>query len=309
MIERFIEYITSQKRYSPRTVQLYSDALEELYGFVYEDVPFSDLSDSQIIDALRPQLVRGFVAKGLESGKSPRTMNLKLSAISSFCNFLVRCGVLESNPVKKVYRPKEERPLPEFYTQSSMDGLLDDLQKEAPEGEETFAQCRTRMIILVLYSTGMRRAELCGLKIGDFDASRKVFRVVGKGDKTREIPVPDRICEKIVLYLNRLSKEFVENPRGMFFLTDKGAPLYPAFVNNTVKKALEGEEGFTGRKSPHVLRHTLATLLLNNGADIDSIKQLLGHSSLAATQVYTHNSFEDLKNTYLTAHPRAKKRR
>ena len=309
MIERFLEYISVQKRYSPRTVQLYREALGELCAFVHEGAACESLSDSQIMEALQPQLIRGFVASGLQSGKSPRTMNLKLSAISSFCSYLVRIGVLQSNPVKKIYRPKEDRPLPEFYTQASMDALFDGLSKATPEEEETYAQCRTRMIIMVLYSTGMRRAELCGLKIENFDASRKVFRVVGKGDKTREIPVPDRICEEIVLYLKRLTEEFVENPRGMFFLTDKGAPLYPAFVNNTVKKALEGEDGFTGRKSPHVLRHTLATLLLNNGADIDSIKQLLGHSSLAATQVYTHNSFEELKNTYLTAHPRAKKRR
>ncbi len=309
MIDRFLEYIRSQRRYSPRTVQLYSDALEELCGYVHNGLQSKDLSDSQIVEALQSQLIRGFVANGLENGKSPRTMNLKLSAISSFCNYLVRSGELDSNPVKKVYRPKEDRPLPEFYTQASMDGFFDGLQEENPDGKETFAQCRTRMMILVLYTTGMRRAELCGLKIGDFDRSRKVFRVVGKGDKTREIPVPDRICEEIVLYLKRLNEEFVENPQEKFFLTDKGAPLYPAFVNNTVGKALKGVEGFTGRKSPHVLRHTLATLLLNNGADIDSIKQLLGHSSLAATQVYTHNSFEELKNTYLTAHPRAKKRR
>lgn len=309
MIDRFLEYIHSQRRYSPRTVQLYGDALEEFCEYVHDGIRPKDLSDNQIIESLQLQLIRGFVANGLENGKSPRTMNLKLSAISSFCSWLVRNGALTSNPVKKIYRPKEDRPLPEFYTQSSMDAFFDGLQKEAPKEEETFAQCRTRMMILVLYTTGMRRAELCGLKIGDFDRSRKVFRVVGKGDKAREIPVPDRICEEIVLYLKRLSKEFVENPQGMFFLTDKGKPLYPAFVNNTVGEALNGVEGFTGRKSPHVLRHTLATLLLNNGADIDSIKQLLGHSSLAATQVYTHNSFEELKHTYLTAHPRAKKRR
>ena len=179
----------------------------------------------------------------------------------------------------------------------------------ADDGKEPFARLRERMIILTLYATGMRRAELCGLKVSDFDRDRKVIRVTGKGDKTREIPVPDRICQELLLYLKRREEEFAGGADGWFFVTDSGKQLYPQFVNNLVRKALEGEEGFSGKKSPHVLRHSLATHLLNNGADINSIKEVLGHANLAATQVYTHNSFEQLKSTYLTAHPRAKKRR
>ncbi|MCF0172195.1 MAG: tyrosine-type recombinase/integrase [Bacteroidales bacterium] len=163
------------------------------------------------------------------------------------------------------------------------------------------------MIILLLYVTGMRRSELCALKIRDFDPGRKVIRVIGKGDKEREIPVPDRICRELSLYLNKMNDEGVENPSGYFFLTDSRKPLYPAFVNNLVRREFSGRDGFSARKSPHVLRHSLATHLLNAGADLSSIKEILGHSSLAATQVYTHNSFEKLKSTYLTAHPRAKK--
>lgn len=313
MKDRFIEYISVQRRYSPRTVELYRSAIEEFCAFACPEAD-GDLPDAQLNDILTPTLIRGYIAKGLEDGLSPRTMNLKLSALSSFCGWLVRTGFLDSNPVKKVYRPKEDRPLPQFYTQPSMEALIEKEEERATEGaaaaedgKEPFGELRERMIILTLYSTGMRRAELCGLKVSDFDRARQVFRVTGKGDKTREIPVPDRICKELLLYLERLAEEF--GAGGWFFVTDKGQKLYPAFVNNVVRKALSGQEGFSGKKSPHVLRHTLATHLLNNGADINSIKEVLGHSSLAATQVYTHNSFEQLKQTYLTAHPRAKKRK
>ena len=315
MEDKYIEYITVQRRYSSRTAELYRSAIEGFCEFAFpeEDLP---LSDAKLKEALTPTLIRGYIAEGLEDGLSSRTMNLRLSALSSFCNWLVRSGFLESNPVKKVYRPREDHPLPQFYTQPSMDALLEKEETEAAEaaagaedGKEPFDKLRERMIILILYATGMRRAELCGLRVGDFDRNRRVIRVTGKGDKTREIPVPDRICQELLLYLQRLESEFAAGKDGWFFVTDSGRQLYPQFVNNVVKKALGGEEGFSGKKSPHVLRHTLATHLLNNGADINSIKEVLGHASLAATQVYTHNSFEQLKSTYLTAHPRAKKRR
>ena len=315
MKEKFLEYISVQRRYSPRTVALYREAIEEFCDFALPEAK-GEITDARLKEILTPTLIRGYIAQGLEDGLSPRTMNLRLSALSSFCRWLVRSGFLESNPVGKVYRPKEDRPLPQFYTQPSMQALLDEEEVQAredaaasPDGKEPFKELRERMIILMLYSTGMRRAELCNLKVEDFDRGRGVLRVTGKGDKTREIPVPDRICEEFVLYLKRLSEESVGGPSGWFFVTDQGKQLYTQFVNNVVKKALGGKDGFSGKKTPHVLRHTLATHLLNNGADINSIKEVLGHSSLAATQVYTHNSFEQLKKTYLTAHPRAKKKR
>ena len=315
--QRFLEYIAVQRRYSPRTVALYRDAIEDYRAFAMPEWQDGHQgAEGQIwLQILSSNLIRGYIAKGLEDGLSPRTMNLKLSALSSFCAWLVRQGELESNPVRKVYRPKEDRPLPQFFTQASMEGYLadsgsqvkDDSRNE-DDGRPPFDELRQRNIILVLYTTGMRRAELCNLKVSDFDRARRVFRVTGKGDKPREIPVPESVCQELLLYLERLEQEAGGGASGWFFVTDKGRQLYPAFVNNVVRKALGGRDGFTGKKSPHVLRHTLATHLLNNGADINSIKEVLGHSSLAATQVYTHNSFEQLKSTYLTAHPRAKKR-
>lgn len=263
------------------------------------------LTDAQVLEVLKPNNLRGFIAHGLESGLSARTVNNRLSAISSFCNYLVKQGALQANPAHKVARPKESRRLPEFYTEQSLDNYFN-LKKTDFEGEESFPHLRARMLIMVLYATGMRRSEICNLKVGDFDASRGVFRIIGKGDKAREVPVPSLIRQYILLYLMRLGKEFSSSKDCYFFVTDKGAQMYPAMVNNIVKAELSKAEGFTGRKSPHLLRHSLATHLLNNGADLNSIKEILGHSSLAATQVYTHNSFEQLKNTYLTAHPRAK---
>ena len=297
MQENFIRYLQVERRYSPRTVRLYDEAVSDFYAFLEEEPG---------PEALTAAHVRSFIAQGLDKGLSARTMNLKLSALSTWAGWLLRQGLLESNPVSKVPRPKQEKKLPVFYTEKAIDNYFDESRRRVEEDPDNFALLRDRMIMVVLYATGMRRAELCALKVTDFDPSRRLFRVVGKGDKPREIPIPALICQEISLYLEKLGEAYPENPAEKFFLTDSGAPLYLAFADNVVRRELSGLEGFTGKKSPHVLRHSLATHLLNRGADLNSIKEILGHSSLAATQVYTHNSFEQLKKTYLTAHPRAK---
>jgi len=296
--ENFIRYLKVERRYSPRTVALYDEAVSDFYAFLEEPDPAPE--------SLTTQNVRSFIAHGLDTGLSARTMNLKLSALSTWSQWLLRQGLLESNPVSKVPRPKQEKKLPVFYTEKAIDNYFDESRRRVEENPGDFALLRNRMMMVILYATGMRRAELCALKVMDFDPARRIFRVVGKGDKAREIPVPALICQEISLYLEKLGEAYPDNPEGKFFLTDSGAPLYLAFADNVVRRELAGVEGFTGKKSPHVLRHSLATHLLNRGADLNSIKEILGHSSLAATQVYTHNSFEQLKKTYLTAHPRAK---
>ena len=165
-----------------------------------------------------------------------------------------------------------------------------------------------RLIISLLFGIGIRRAELIGLKTNSFDPARQVMRVLGKGDKMREIPVVPSLCHEICLYLKAVeSMRGGASPAdGPLLVTEKGRALYPAYVDRTVKEELDGY-GITGRKSPHVLRHTVATALLDDGADLNSIKEMLGHASLAATQVYTHNSVDRLKKVYNNAHPRAKK--
>ncbi len=297
---KFYSYLKDQRRYSPRTVALYRDAIDR-----FTDISGGNREEGNI-SLLTSRNIRSFVAEELDRGLDARSVNLHLSALSTFCNFLIREGVLTANPVSRIPRPKTDKPLPVFYTEHALADYFEISGRLIAEYPDDFPALRRRTIMLLLYSSGMRRAELCGLKIADFDAARHILKVTGKGDKQRQIPLPTLICDELLLYLNRNRGQFPSNPEGYFFLTDKGHPLYLEFVNNAVRMELSGYSGFTGRKSPHVLRHSLATHLLNRGADLNSIKELLGHSSLAATQVYTHNSFEQLKKTYLTAHPRAK---
>lgn len=294
--ELFIDYLRVQKRYSPRTLDIYSESINELYKFI---APQEGEDEENF---LVMHSVRGFIANGLDSGLSARTMNLKLSAISSYCTYLIKRGFLKSNPVKKIIRPKEPSKLPEFYTLASIDEYFN-----RQIDHDDFFAVRDRIIVEVLYCTGIRRAELANLKLADWDKSRALFRVTGKGDKTREVPITNSLANNLESY-NKLFREYyTNNPGNYLFLTDTGQPMYLSFVNKVVRKELGGVKGLTGKKSPHMLRHSFATHLLNNGADLNSIKEVLGHSSLAATQIYTHNSFEQLKKVFLTAHPRAKK--
>ncbi|MGE4415230.1 MAG: tyrosine-type recombinase/integrase [Bacteroidales bacterium] len=303
--ELFRNYLQVQKRYSPRTLELYMKSVEELYGFL------SPQEGEQAESLLQPKHIRAFTAQLLKTGYSPVTVNLKLSAISTYCNLLVKKGLLKSNPVKKIHRPKNEKRLPGFYTADAMEGYFD-YEKDTKEvGEEVFPEdflkLRDRVLTELLYCTGIRRAEAASLKLFDFDKKRGVVRVTGKGDKSREVPVPDDFSMALAGYIELQKDFYSDNPGKYLFLTDSGQPMYLSFVNKIVKRELSGKAGFSGKKSPHMLRHSLATHLLNNGADLNSIKEVLGHSSLAATQVYTHNSFEKLKKVFLTAHPRAKK--
>ena len=287
MVEEFLQYIAAERRYSPRTCAIYREVLETFYSYAYP-APKTELSSQQELDALTFSSIRGFVAFSMDEGLSPRTVNLRLSALSSYCSWLVRRSLLPSNPVRRIARPKESHRLPEFFTEMALEHFFDSKGLDGSGracSRMSLHDYRNGVMILLLYATGMRRSELAGLRRSDFDSGRNVFTVLGKGDKMREIPVPVSVCKEILLYLERIKAEFPGiSDNGSFFLTDSGAPIYPELVNEAVHQQLDGVEGFTGRKSPHVLRHSLATHLLNNGADLNSIKEILGHSSLAATQ-------------------------
>ncbi|MDO4736847.1 MAG: tyrosine-type recombinase/integrase [Bacteroidia bacterium] len=304
-MKEFLEFLRVQKRYSERTQQIYKDAVERLYIYYYgveTAGEIENLSESELLEALTPLNIRSFIAFNLDNDISARTTNLMLSAISMYCKFLVGEGKLKSNPMDFVVRVKEKKRLPEFYSKDALKEYF-----STPLENVDYKSVRNKLIIMLIYATGMRRSEVAGLKLSNFDSGRKLFKIVGKGDKEREIPIISILFENILLYLQCRRNSYPNCLSDSFFLTDKGAPLYLNFVNNIVKEELAGLKGFDGKKAPHALRHSFATHLLNNGADLNSIKEVLGHSSLAATQVYTHNSFEQLKKVYLTAHPRAKK--
>lgn len=294
----FIDYLKVKRRYSPRTVKLYGEAVED---FLRQAVPESQLSEEDILSALKFQVIRGYVSSLMDKGLDPRTVNLHLSALSTFCSYLVRQHKLASNPVKEIVRPKEKKRLPSFFSPEALKLYFD-----TPVADD-YPSVRNRMIVTLLYDTGLRRAEAASLRISDIDLSRRTISIIGKGNKQRMIPLVDSLVEKIGDYL-LLREAFLNGSESdSFFLTDAGGPAYPEFINRTVKAELSKANGLSGKKTPHTLRHSFATSLLNEGADLNSIKEVLGHSSLAATEVYTHNSFEKLKEIYRTAHPRAKK--
>ncbi|MBO7268151.1 MAG: tyrosine-type recombinase/integrase, partial [Bacteroidales bacterium] len=299
------------KRYSPRTQELYGDVLLRYYLYIYgadnvvrldamvdEEIACGEFSLPQL---LVPGLIRGYIAKCMDEGLQARSVNLHLSALSSYCRWLLLKGVLDYNPARSVPRPKEKSRLPHFYgTEPLKEYCLGEMPQDYPS-------MRNRLMVILIYATGMRRQEVADLTVDMVDLGRKVFKITGKGDKEREIPIIPVLYEKILVYLQKRTEQFGVDINNSFFLTDKGAQLYLNFVNKAIKKELAGLKGFDGKISPHVLRHSFATHLLNGGAELNSIKEVLGHSSLAATQDYTHNSFEQLKKIYVTAHPRAKK--
>ena len=316
IIDKYLRYVRDVRRYSPRT--------SDIYKYVLRNFEQVMKTGDDIVSFLNPSLIRTYEVKLLDAEVpcSPATVNQHLSVLSSFCRFLIKEGLLKSNPVNLVPKPKVPKNLPRYFRKEAMEEyfrisdiyaseeylemLLSDIRDS--KVKELYKKRLARLIISMLYGLGLRRAELISLDISSVDFGRKVVKVCGKGDKTREIPIIDALCQEILLYLKAV-EALVEGERSLkepLLITYTGHRLYPAYVDRVVKSELSAEYGFTGRKSPHVLRHSLATELLNGDADLNSIKELLGHSSLAATQVYTHNSIARLKDIYKQAHPRAK---
>lgn len=314
LIESYISYISRQRRYSERTSDIYESVLRGYESF---------FEGEDLLEMLTHNSIRSYQIHLLDEGEmSPRTVNLHLSVLSGFCRYLMRQGLLKSNPVRLVTRPKQSKRLPGFFKESAMDRYLAsdnalvrrdfDLKLEtASERRDTYWLCLRRAIVGILYSTGVRRAELIGLRLSDIDMHRSCIRVLGKGDKMREIPLVPSCIQEISLYLQAVEKlvGVERTANSPLLVTYSGAKLYPVLVDRAVKAEL-GDAGadFSGRKSPHMLRHSLATGLMEEGADINSIKEVLGHANLAATQVYTHSSPAQLKKIYESAHPRAGKK-
>ena len=293
LIEKYIKYLRYEKNYSLHTEISYSEDLHQFADFL--SVHFPDVNFHSV-DA---DIVRMWIISLMENKMSPRSVNRKLSALKSFYKYLLRMGEVTSNPVKKIIGPKTAKPIPAFVNDADMDSILDNDNEDTSD----FERMRNRLMIELFYVTGMRRAELIGLKDSDVDFYAGTIQVTGKRNKQRLIPFSDKVKALVEKYIYIRNNE-VENQSGYLFVKKDGGQLYPMMVHRIVTEDLRRIPTLS-KTSPHVLRHTFATSMLNNGADINAVKEILGHSSLAATEIYTHTSFEELKKIYNKAHPRA----
>jgi integrase/recombinase XerC len=290
-IEAFAAYLKNERRYSAHTSTAYITDVSQFFVFIREQY------DTEAEADVSTPMVKSWIYHCMQQKLSPRSVNRKLTAVNSYYKYLLRTGKIDKNPLSVVSGVKTSKRLYQWVEQKDMDHLFDfDIFGADFEGR------RDRLILELLYGTGIRRAELIGLLEKDIDLKRAVIKVLGKRNKERIIPVPATLVQSIRDYLEIRKLQGFEGP--VLLLTDHGQPLYPMFVQRCVKKHISLVSNVS-KTSPHVLRHTYATHLLNNGADINAIKELLGHASLAATQVYTHNSIERLKTIYKQSHPKS----
>ena len=312
MIQRFLDWLQYERRYSLRTVGEYGDDLRAFAELLGGEQQF-DPSRADTTD------VKAWMVEMLDSGLSPRTVKRRLSALRSFYKYLLRQGLVKRDITQGVIAPKTDKPLPVFFRESEMekeqaigerelDELMHNPDKEATP-KEVFERTRDNLIISILYQTGMRRAEIVGLTDGDIDLREGQIRVFGKRRKERVVPIGERLCSEIEAYME--VRQGFETPDKLLLTTVKRdgtiAPMKAAAVYAMVRERM-GEVSTLKKHSPHVLRHTFATTMLNNGADIRTIQTLLGHASLSATQVYTHTTFEQIQQAYKKAHPRSTER-
>lgn len=287
---QFISFLKNEKRYSEHTIKAYENDLAQFSKYLQEFYETDDL-----LQAI-PTALRSWVVSLLDEGISARSANRKISSLKSYYRFHFKQGDIDKIPTSSLQSPKQKKPLPAFVKESEMDNLLEKVQFE-----EGFAGVRDRLLIDLLYSSGMRLSELIGIRLKDIDLSDGIVKVLGKRNKERRIPLHRELIGLIKEYIKQ-RHELAQTDH--LILTDKGNKIYPKFVYRKVNYYLSQVTSMS-KKSPHVLRHTFATHMLNNGADLNTIKEILGHANLSATQIYTHNSIEKLKNIYKQAHPRA----
>ena len=293
-IDNYLQFIRLEKNLSPHTVVAYRCDLEQWEQFLTSGKEALDVKSVTTGD------IRAWMLHLNKQGDSARTMRRKVQAVRSFYKWLMKQGMASDSPAAAVELARIPKRLPQLVRTSSMDELLDQ------EIDETdFVQVRNRLIVMMLYETGMRRAELLDLLDRNVDTASGELKVHGKRDKDRIIPFGTELAQAIDSY--RLLRDELVRGCEHFFVKEDGNPLYPMLVYRIVHRALQ-EVGVTSKRSPHVLRHSFATAMLNDGAAINSVKELLGHESLATTQIYTHVTFSELKNNYKLAHPRALKK-
>jgi len=289
LIIEFLDHLKKNRRYSLHTITAYESDLAQLQKYLKKHY------DLEVAEANSASL-RSWVIELLETGTQNKSVNRKISTLKSFYKFLMKEGYISLNPTDKLISPKVASSLPQFVREVEMDNLLDEFQFE-----ESFKGVRDKMIIELLYSSGIRLIELVNLQVSDLDLVDSQIKVVGKRNKERIIPLHQALIRTMKSYLFEREKVALEP---YLLLSDSGKKMNPKFVYRKVNYYL-GQVTTSSKKSPHVLRHTFATHMLNNGAELNTIKEILGHANLSATQVYTHNTIEKLKNIYKQAHPRA----
>lgn len=292
IVKEFLQYINTEKRYSQHTLKSYQNDLEqftEYYKVSYEE---DDLRKADY------HIIRSWLAQLVQSGISPSSVNRKMSSLRSFFNYLIKQGVISINPMMKIQSLKSKKRIPVFLEMDKTEFLFEKI-----EFGNDYKGSRDKIILEILYMTGIRLSELINIKDRDIDFSKKMLKVLGKRNKERLIPLSHSTLKQITNYINVRENEFFKN-ESYLLLTNKGEKLYAKFVYRLVNKYINMISTID-KKSPHVFRHTFATHLLNKGADLNAIKELLGHANLSATQIYTHNTIEKLKTIYKHAHPKA----
>lgn len=294
-MEEFLDFLRYEKRFSPHTVVSYHTDLTQFAAYLQAEYEVEAPAQ-----ATHP-LIRGWIVSLMQQQLDPRTVNRKIACLRSFYKFLLRERRIEANPMLRIKAPKMAKKLPEFVPEESLNRLLNSFEFEA-----SFAGVRDQLLLETLYGTGIRLSELLGITDADVDVAGRLVRVTGKGSKQRLVPLNPSLLLVLEKYRTARAAEFgASASSGPLLRTDKGAPLYEKLVYRTVKRYLSQVSSSAAHQHPHALRHAFATHLLGKGADLNAIKELLGHASLAATQVYTHLSVDRLKSVFEQAHPRA----
>ena len=293
IIQPFLDYLKFEKRFSPHTIISYQT---DLIGFFdYLQLTYGSLS----LDQITHIYIRSWLAGLKDAGMTAKSINRKISTLRSFFKYGLKMGGVAQTPMTKINAPKNEKRLPRFVAKSEVDLLFNHIDFPDDWNGKT-----DRLIFLIFYNAGLRLSELINLKEGNLDFANQQIKILGKGNKERIIPRSEELKQEIENYLLAKKQELEAYEEGLLLISDKGKKLAPRNVYRSVKKYLSLVTTID-KKSPHILRHSFATHLTNNGADLNAVKDLLGHSSLAATQVYTHNTIDKLKNIYKQAHPKA----
>lgn len=290
-VDNFFAHLTLEKKYSTHTITAYQKDIQSFHNFIRNEFEQEDLAVAKTV------MIKDWMMNLVNSGMSPQTINRKISSLKSFYRYLVAQEIIKTNPANQIHSLKTGKQLPSYIEKERLNNFLN-----TEIDKNNFSHARSRLIMEMFYSTGIRRNELIELTEQSIDFSGNFIKVKGKGNKERILPLTKKLSDNIRYYIELKHNTFPDS-NTYVFLTDKGAKVYAEFIYRIVKKQLSGLT--SSKKSPHVLRHTFATHMLNNGADLNSIKELLGHANLSATQVYTHNSIEQLKAIYNNAHPRA----